>query len=164
MTNARQRRGHRLVCSKCQTVIAMMIVLAACSAGATKVRSMFGGLLPMQVKVSPALNEDAPVAVDLVVVYDAKLLDALLKLPSAEWFAKKPQLLKDHPNALDVQSWEWTPGQQVAPASVAYHAGAKKIVLFADYQPEGDHRLTVDPQQPFLLLLGERDVAVEASK
>src|SRR3954451_24355452 len=140
MTPAHERCGRRPACSASKAAIAMMLVLSACSTGA-KVRSMFGGLLPMQVSVSPALNEDAPVAVDLVVVYDAKLLEALLKLPSSEWFAKKPQLLKDHANALDVQSWEWTPGQQVAPPPITYHAGAKKIVLFADYQSDGEHRL-----------------------
>src|ERR1043166_2314528 len=83
-------------------VAVLIAVSAACSTGA-KVRSMFGGLLPMQVSVAPALNENAPVAVDLVVVYDAKVLDALLKLPAAEWFTKKQQFVKDYPNGLDVQ-------------------------------------------------------------
>ena len=140
----------------------LIAVFAACSTGA-KVRSMFGGLLPMQVSVAPALNENAPVAVDLVVVYDAKVLDTLLKLPAGEWFVKKQQLVKDYPKGLDVQkSWEWTPGQEIPKQTITYHAGAKKVVLFADYQTDGEHRATVDPQQPFRLVLGERDLAVEA--
>jgi type VI secretion system protein len=143
-------------------VAILIAVSAACSTGA-KVRSMFGGLLPMQVSVAPALNENAPVAVDLVVVYDAKVLDALLKLPAAEWFTKKQQLVKDYPNGLDVQkSWEWTPGQEIPKQTITYHAGAKKVVLFADYQTDGEHRVTVDPQQPFRLVLGEGDLTVEA--
>lgn len=135
----------------------------ACSAKA-KVRSMFGGMLPMQVTVDPHANEDAPLAVDLVVVYDAKLADELLKLPAADWFAKKKQLLRDYPSALDARSWEWVPGQEVAPLSIDYHLGAKKVLLFADYGTEGEHRAAVDPQQAFRLYLGENDLALEAKQ
>jgi len=60
------------------------------------------------------------------------------------------------------KSWEWTPGQEIPKQTITYHAGAKKVVLFADYQTDGEHRATVDPQQPFRLVLGERDLAVEA--
>ena len=47
-------------------------------------RSMFGGRLPFQVTVDPDANENSAVAVDLVVVYDAKLVDKLLELSASE--------------------------------------------------------------------------------
>lgn len=141
-------------------VALLFLVSGGCSTG-KKVRSMFGGMLPMQVDVAPDVNEDSPVAVDLVVVYDPKLVDALLKMPASEWFSKREQFVKDHAKSVALQSWEWVPGQKVEPVSIAYRAGARKVVLFADYRTDGEHRLAVEPQQPFRLVLGPQDLAVE---
>ena len=122
---------------------------------------MFGGQLPFDVEIASDANEDSPVAVDLVFVYDKKLLETLLKTPATEWFAKRSQFLKDHGNALAVENWEWVPGQEVERISVSYRPGARRVVLFADYVTEGEHRATADPQQPFKLVLGARDFSVE---
>lgn len=122
---------------------------------------MFGGQLPFEVVIASDANEDSPVAVDLVFVYDKKLLDTLLKTPAVDWFAKREQFIKDYGNALAVEKWEWVPGQQIEPISVSYRPGARRVVLFADYLSEGDHRATADPQEPFRLVLGARDFSVE---
>lgn len=122
---------------------------------------MFGGQLPFEVEIAPDANEDSPIAVDLVFVYDKKLLDTLLKTPATEWFAKREQFIKDYGNALVVEKWEWVPGQQIDRISIPYRAGARRVVLFADYVTEGDHRATADPQEPFKLVLGTRDFSLE---
>lgn len=122
---------------------------------------MFGGQLPFDVEIADDANEDSPVAVDLVFVYDKKLLDTLLKTPATEWFAKREQFLKDYGNALVVEKWEWVPGQKIDRMSVGYRPGARRVVLFADYVTEGDHRATADPQEPFKLVLRARDFSVE---
>jgi type VI secretion system protein len=126
-----------------------------------KVRSAFGGQLPFDVTVAQDANEDSPVAVDLVFVYDKKLLDTLLKTPSTEWFAKRDQFVKDYGNALVVEKREWVPGQQLKDLVVAYRPGARRVVVFADYVTDGEHRATRDPQEPFLLVLGTRDISLE---
>ena len=123
---------------------------------------MFGGQIPIQVTVSPQANEESPVAVDLVVVYDEKLLGKLLEMPAATWFIQRPQILRDYADALTLEGREWVPGQEVSPLVIPYRAGARRVLVFADYGTEGDHRAAVDPQQPFRLILGERDLAVEA--
>jgi type VI secretion system protein len=141
-------------------LLAAMVLVAGC--GVTqKARSMFGGQLPFEVVIASDANEDSPVAVDLVFVYDKKLLDALLKIPATEWFAKREQFIKDYGNALAVEKWEWVPGQQIDRINVSYRAGARRVVLFADYVTDGDHRATADPQEPFRLVLGARDFSVE---
>lgn len=142
------------------TLVLGCVLISGC--GVTqKARSMFGGQLPFDVVVAPDANEDSPVAVDLVFVYDKKLLDTLLKTPSSEWFAKRDQFIKDYGNALVVEKWEWVPGQQIERLNVAYRPGARRVVLFADYVTEGEHRATADPQEPFRLVLGARDFSVE---
>jgi type VI secretion system protein len=147
---------------RCRAVLllaaAFLLLLPGCSVG-RKVRTAFGGKLPVEVTVLDSINDDSPVAVDLVIVYDDKLVDELLKMSSTEWFAKKEQFKKDHPG-IDVQGWEWVPGQIVPPLNLDYHAGARNVVLFADYHTEGEHRAVVGKPKPFSLLLGERDLSL----
>jgi len=88
------RRGIRFWGS----AVAVLIALGAVSCSAvSSARSMFGGALPFHVTIAPDANENSAIAVDLVVVYDAKLADELLKLPAAKWFAGKEQFARDHP-------------------------------------------------------------------
>lgn len=129
-----------------------------------RVRLMFGGELPVQVEISPEANFNSPVAVDLMVVYDPKVLDELLALSASAWFAKREQFLADRGRAVSSQVREWVPGQVVQPFSLNYQPGARRVVLFARYDTAGEHRATLAPQQPFRLVLGEKDFSVEAPR
>jgi len=142
-------------------LVLLAVLVTGCSA-AGKVRSAFGGKLPLKVTVAPGANDDSAIAVDFVVVYSDKLLDEIMKVSAAEWFAKKSRFLADHPQELAVEAREWVPGQPVAPLSIGYRAGAKKIVVFADYHSGGEHRAVMPPQQASHVLLGETDLRVEA--
>jgi len=143
---------------------ALLAGLALSCGAASATRSMFGGRLPFHVTIAPDANDNSAVAVDLVVVYDARLVEPLLKLSASAWFAQKRQFLKDHPSQVEVHGWEWVPGQEVGDPSIAYRAGARKLVLFVDYGTEGEHRAALQPQQPFNLVLGNADFAVEAAQ
>jgi type VI secretion system protein len=163
-------RGRRVVCataiSSARNLVAGGLLLLAFSATACsvtgKVRSAFGGQLPLRVTVEPGANDDSAIAVDFVVLYSDKLLDEVVKLPAAEWFSKRSRILADHPGELEVVQREWVPGQAVEPLSIPYHSGAKKIVVFADYHSGGEHRAVMPPQQASHVLLGETDLKVEA--
>jgi len=149
------RREHRVL-----TLMLLLSTALSCSV-ASSTRAMFGGRLPFHVTVAPDANENSAVAVDLVVVYDAKLVDQLLKKRAVDWFKEKQQFRFDHPKQVDVHGWQWVPGQCVGDLSVNYESGARKILLFADYVTEGEHRRALDPQQRFQLILGNIDFAVE---
>src|SRR5688572_32414526 len=71
--------------------------------------------LDVKVHVSPAANNNNPVAVDLVLVSDKKLLKQLMALSAREWFEKRHQFALDYPKetGLSAGRWEWVPGQQV---------------------------------------------------
>ena len=138
------------------------VALLASSCGLpNRARSMFGGQLPIPVSIAPDANEDSPLAVDLLVVYDDKLIDKLLEKKARDWFAGREQFLRDHDDDVKAQKWEWIPGQEVEPIELVYGIGAKRLVLFADYVTPGDHRATIDPQQRFRLVLGQSDIALE---
>src|SRR5678815_251463 len=53
--------------------------------------------LDVKVHVSPKANYNNPVAVDLVLVSDKKLLQELMKMPASEWFEKRHQFELDYP-------------------------------------------------------------------
>lgn len=158
--------GHRgagvYPLSRLTCLVLALLLVGSCSTG-RKVRQAFGGTLPIEVTVAPELNDNSPVAVDLVLVYDEKLVEGLIKMPASEWFQKKKQYIADHP-AVVVQGWEWVPGQEVDPFKVPYRSGARNVVLFADYNTEGEHRAVVGPPKPFRIVLGERELSVEVTQ
>lgn len=158
-TAAWSRRAHVTVAC---LLLATTIVLAESCAAASKVRSAFGGRVPVEVAIAPDANDDSPVAVDVLFVYDQKVLDELVKMRASEWFARRDQYVSDHSREVSRTGWEWVPGQSISPFTLSYQAGLKKIVLFADYHTDGEHRALVHPQQPFRLLLRHRDFAVES--
>lgn len=149
----------RVASSRPVALLLVLLVLCSCSAG-RKVRQAFGGTLPIEVEVADTANDNSPIAVDLLLLYDDKLVEGLLKMPASEWFQKKQQYIADHP-AVVVESWEWVPGQIVDPFKLSYKSGAVNVVLFADYQNEGVHRAVVGRPKPFRIVLGERDLSIE---
>src|ERR1041384_1236930 len=65
--------------------------------------------LKLTVRVVPRANENNPVAVDLILVSDKKLLEQLMTMSAKEWFEQKRQIQLDYPKETDLTagSWEW---------------------------------------------------------
>lgn len=141
-------------------LIPIALLASACGLP-NRVRSMFGGQLPIPVSIAADANEDSPLAVELIVVYNDKLIDKLLEKKARDWFAGREQFLRDHEDDVDAHKWEWIPGQEVPPIELSYGIGAKRLVVFADYITPGDHRANIDPQQRFRLILGQSDIELE---
>lgn len=142
-------------------ILVPLLLLAMACGLPNRVRSMFGGQLPIEVTIAPEANEDRPLAVELIVAYDQKIVDELLKIPARDWFVKRDQFLRDYGDVVDSWKWEWIPGQTVEPLDLTYGIGAKKVVLYADYLAPGEHRASIDPQQPFRLVLGRSELSLE---
>ena len=148
-------------------VAALLLLFLASQPGcgvAARTRSLFGGDLKMAVMISPELNQNAPVAVDLVVVYDKALVKKLQELSAREWFLERDQLLRDFPKGFDRWGWEWVPGQEVPEQTMTFRLGASGAFLFADYLGPGAHRQAVDPHEHFLLELGTDSFSVSPLK
>ena len=152
---------------------AFLITLTACPAAKVPkaVRSTIPGAsgetkLDVKVHISPAANRNNPVAVDLVLVTDKKLLKELMKLSARDWFAQKHQFQLDYPKEKDLTagSWEWVPGQSVKLDRLNIRYEVVGGVVFANYLTEGVHRAPVDPRKPLLLTLGEDDLCIQSSK
>ena len=110
-----------------------------------------GTRLHLAVNVAADANDNRPIPVDLVFVWDKKMAAQFGELTAKDWFAKKPQLRRDDPNAkaFAVTEWEWVPGQAVPAIDLAVPTGAlrwvRAVYVFANYRTEGPHRLRVTP-------------------
>ena len=135
--------------------------LTACGIGA-RARALIGQKMRVQVHVADTANQQNPVALDLVLVYDKKLLKELLKLSAADWFDKRAQFRRDYPagQGFEAWGWEWVPGQNVPLQKVPLKPKAKGGVVFANYFSPGEHRARIQPNKSFQVDLRETDFAV----
>jgi len=122
--------------------------------------------LEVQVHVSPKANNNNPVAVDLVLVTDKKLLKELMKMSAGEWFEKRHQVELDYPKetALNAGRWEWVPGQDVQVDRVPVNMDVVGGVIFANYFNAGPHRAPIDPRKGILITLGDENLCVQSLK
>jgi len=152
---------------------AFLITLTACPKAKVPkvVRSTVPGAsgetkLDVKVHISPAANRNNPVAVDLVLVGDKKLLKELMKMSAKDWFAQKHQVQLDYPKETDLTagSWEWVPGQAVKVDRLPVRVEIIGGVVFANYLTDGAHRAAINPRKAILLTLGEDDLCVQLAR
>lgn len=151
--------------------ILFLLLLTACPKVKVPktVRRVSGGgdsKLELKVHVSPKANYNNPVAVDLVLVSDKKLLKELMKMSASEWFEKRHQVELDYPKetALNAGRWEWVPGQEVKLDHVPVKMEVVGGVVFANYFNAGTHRAPIDPRKGVLITLGDENLCVQSLK
>jgi type VI secretion system protein len=122
--------------------------------------------LDVRVHISPAANKNNPIAVDLVLVRDKKLLKELMKMSAKDWFEQRHQVQLDYPKETDLVagSWEWVPGQAVILDRLPVPLEIVGGVVFANYSTDGPHRAAINPRKDILLTLGEKDLCVQLAK
>ena len=153
----RPRRRSRLLVIAC---LGLSLVAGGCGL-LNRTKSLFGGKLPIQVFVASDVNQNSPVAVELVIVYNKKFLDKLLEMSAKDWFERRVQMARDFPKAFKSQAWEWVPGQEVDPIEMSVKRGARAGVAFADYFSAGPHRIQFDPHKPLRLELRDDEIYLE---
>ena len=122
--------------------------------------------LRLQVSVSPNVNQDQPIPVDLVFVWDKKTAAKVEALSAKDWFEKKRQFRQEDPSekTLAIREWEWVPGQAVPDIDMEVRPAERRwlqaIFVFANYRTEGPHRFRVEQGSAALQLLSE-DASVQ---
>ena len=118
----------------------------------------------LRLQAMPNVNQDRPISVDLVLVYDAHLIRALQKLSAKQWMLNKQQLKRDYPLSLRLWEWEPVPGETLPyfelPSKVTKKAAG--ILLFAGYDTPGLHRARLDPFEQVLIKLDKHDMKLYA--
>lgn len=137
------------------TMLLLTALCAACSGSLPRVK-----VDTLGINVATQANLNTPIAVDVVMARNAQLFDTLLGLPAAKWFNERDQLQRDYPKDLSVQTYELVPGQQLPDQPFPFGGQrAAGVLVFADYQTPGAHRIRIDggPAKA-LLLLGDQDL------
>jgi type VI secretion system protein len=165
MTRLKNERVRRaLLLSAC----ALLLPLALSGCPKTpKVLPSKPRKVDLQVSVSERANGGNPVAIDILLVSDKELLKQLQKMTASDWFAKRGQIILDHPKQQDlvVLSHEWVPGQFVEPSQLSVSQDVKAGVVFANYFGPGEHRAILDPRfRDVQITLGEEKIEVVARK
>jgi type VI secretion system protein len=139
-----------------------LILLSACVPKAIRPASK----LVIKVNISPQANNNNPVALDLVLVKNKKLLKELMKISAGDWFEKRNQYRLDYPKeiGLNAGSWEWVPGQVVKIDPMPFKYKVAGGLIFARYFTPGTHRAVVDPGKPIVITLGAEDLVVTPEK
>ena len=167
----RNQQGWRRTLACLTGTFLFLLLFTACPKVPKVVRKTVPGAsgnsqLDVKVHVSPRANNNNPVAVDLVLVSDNKLLQELMKMSAREWFEKRLQVELDHPKEtdLDVARWEWVPGQQVQVDRVPVKLEIVGGVVFANYFNAGAHRASIDPRKGILITLNDENFCVQSLK
>ena len=118
----------------------------------------------MQVNVSPAANNNNPIAMDFVMVLDKKLIKEVGKLAAKDWFDRRIQIQRDYPNLTEIVPWELVPGQHTGTITVDVNPKAQGAFLFAKYLNAADNRAAVDVHVPVVVNLLEEGFTVQPLK
>ncbi|OQY58006.1 MAG: hypothetical protein B6245_14030 [Desulfobacteraceae bacterium 4572_88] len=139
--------------------------LLSCGIG-VRTRAILGGKIHITVNVTEKANQNNPVAMDFLLVYDKNLLGELLKMSSKDWFEKREQIKLDYLEGEGVEcwSWEWVPGQKIPIQVLPLKANAEGALIFAEYLCPGAHRIRVQPFDDIVIHLLEKDFLVEIGK
>ena len=128
-------------------------------------RTKLGEKMSLQVNSSNVANHNSPVALDVVMVSDKKLLDVLGTLNASDWFQKRSQIQLDHPGKIKIlTSLELVPGQSFGPVKLS--PGPKFVggFIFLNYFSPGAHRALIDIRKPLVINLLENDFAIQTEK
>ena len=110
---------------------------------------------------SKDVNGGYPVALDLVVITDQKVFDALSVLRAREWFAGKADYMRQHQKVLEAMSWEVVPKQEMMNISMpAFDGSTVGILVFADYLGDRSYRAILKGQKNVAILLNQDDFEV----
>ena len=104
------------------------------------------------------VNQNSPIAVDVVYVKDKAMVTALLATSSSKWFATRSDLRRSFGESVAVSSYELMPSQSIRLDAKALSANlALAALVFADYPTPGEHRERLQMESPgYVVQLGAK--------
>lgn len=156
----------RGVLARLAVVLLAALLVSSCGFS-RRISRLFGGDIKMTVSVSPQLNNNSPVPVEILIFYDQGLMEQVLAMTAEQWFAARSQFIKDNGTkqpGFDTHHWEWVPNQTIDRLKLSYRIGARGGVVFVGYASAGAHRQSIDPQLNTALNLGATDFTVTQTR
>ena len=135
-----------------------MCLLMACGSGPTA--------LNVSLEANARANQNTPVAVAILVVYDKDVAKELSKKKASAWFSEMEQQLRDNPDMskFDLRKWEVMPGQRISEVRMPLQGRTVEAAyVFADYlydpneKDANDFRFSFKAERDLVIILGERE-------
>ncbi len=144
----------RLISRLSAVLLGLSLVLTGCGFRGERI-----GLDSLTLDVAERANDDTPIAVDFVVVFDSDLLKLLSEIPSKQWFAERDQYRRDYRQLFSIWSLELVPGQFRDVRDFPF-AGDKAagLLVFAGYNTPGVHRLRLSESGRVWLRFDSREM------
>ena len=100
-----------------------LLLLTACSS-----------LKEISVESTANSNFDNPVALDIVFVYDSKIIPILSEVYAPQWFNRQPELIRNYGNDIDIVRLQIVPQSFMENVALPEkYKKAKNILLFTNY-------------------------------
>ena len=110
------------------------------------------------ITTSEEMNNNWPVAIDMVRSHDERLLERIGQLSAKDWFEQKEDFTRNYPE-LQVDGWEPVPNQQIGPVDVDPGEDWSGYI-FADYRNSRSNRVRLNVEQNVILRLNQNDFTV----
>jgi type VI secretion system protein len=120
--------------------------------------------LNLDVGIDPDANKNSPVAMDVVLIKDKNFWKAAPDMSAKDWFARKNDLERRYGKKLQVTSWEWVPGQPIAPITVKVPRWLYGAMVFASYPSPGSHSAPLPAGGKVSISLEEQDFTMAVAK
>jgi hypothetical protein len=137
----------------------LMPCLMSCAVGVTT-RSLFGETMDLHIHVDSVANNEYPLAMTMLYVYDDELFNKLLGLSAKQWYDTETQIKDQESSKLEAYDWEWIPGQDTT-VSLPLRSSTAGAIIFANYFNDGQHRVRVEPNRDIKVEMGFDDLKVE---
>ena len=99
----------------------------------------------VEVSAAENANNNSPVELNIVLIFDKKLLEKLAAVKANDWFRNRTQFELDAPDQMSVIDLEVVPGQSTTVALDGdLRLKSEGGVIFVDYPSPGDHRIRMD--------------------
>ncbi|MCU1725200.1 MULTISPECIES: type VI secretion protein [Pseudomonas] len=149
-------RLKKFISIKILAVLLTASAMAGCSLFGSKV-SVDGVTLDVALRA----NDDSPIAVDFVAANDVDLLGKLSGLTAKQWFATREQYQRDFRQYLHVWGMELVPGQLIESSTFPLDGKPSVgLLVFANYQSPGAHRLRLEDQRSIRLKFDSREMTL----
>ncbi|WP_158998519.1 hypothetical protein [Pigmentibacter ruber] len=102
-------------------------------------------------------NSYSAIPVDVIFIYDDKVIDEFKKMSAANWFLKKEQFINDYAvnNLIQVLSYEIVPGQHFAVSDFKPMKTPLITILYANYLNSNENRIILSDYSSIRLKLKE---------
>ncbi|WGL60337.1 hypothetical protein QEJ31_01805 [Pigmentibacter sp. JX0631] len=129
------------------TIFPMSIFFLSCSTSK----------MHLEANIDLNANNNSAIPIDIIFIYEEKILDEFKKMPASTWFLKKDQYTNDYAvnNLIQVVSYEIVPGQHFAVSDFKPDKTPLITILYANYLNTNDNRIILSDYSNIRLKMKE---------